>query len=33
VKIIAISGAGADSGAGYLRMAKHFGASAVLVKP
>ena len=33
VKIIAISGAGADSGAGYLRMAKLLGASTVLAKP
>ena len=33
VKIIAISGAGPDSGAGYLQMAKHLGASTVLAKP
>ena len=33
VKIIAISGAGRDSGADYLQMAKHLGASTVLAKP
>jgi CheY-like chemotaxis protein len=33
VKIIAISGAGWDSGAGYLQMAKHLGAAKVLAKP
>jgi CheY-like chemotaxis protein len=33
VKIIAISGAGWDSGAGYLQMAKHLGSAKVLLKP
>jgi CheY-like chemotaxis protein len=33
VKIIAISGAGRDSGAGYLQMAKLMGATKVLTKP
>jgi DNA-binding response OmpR family regulator len=33
VKIIAISGAGPDSGAGYLHMATLFGAAKVFVKP
>ena len=33
VKIIAISGAGPDSGAGYLQTAKLMGAAKVLAKP
>ena len=33
MKIIAISGAGLDSGAGYLQMAKLLGAAKVLAKP
>jgi CheY-like chemotaxis protein len=33
VKIIAISGAGPDSGVGYLQMAKLMGAAKVLAKP